>query len=252
MFQEDGSLDPMLKAILWLILGIGIAKATWKWLTQDAWPWLRDDVGGWISQDIWGWLREHPWWFALLIVGTFVLLCFVVFSDRGGYATYDDAHDSEDGDDNSIDSADSAYSPPAPKALTFRMKQLAAMSAEGFEQACADLLARDGFLRPRRVGGSGDLGADVVAWDEDGDKIVLQCKQYSSAVGSEAVQRFNGTARPEHQAQVAVIVALNGFTRPATDFARRHGLVLVGRQELKRWAHGEHLYAAVEGEHSPA
>ncbi|MEU5599557.1 restriction endonuclease [Streptomyces sp. NPDC020298] len=74
----------------------------------------------------------------------------------------------------------------------------------------------------------------------------------SGTVGSEAVQRFNGTAVPEHHAQVAVIVALNGFTRPATNFARRHGFVLVGRPELKRWAHGEHLYAVVDEQHSPA
>ncbi|WP_326681653.1 restriction endonuclease [Streptomyces sp. NBC_01237] len=251
MFEEDGSLDPVLKVILWSILGIAIAKVAWKWLTQEAWPWVRDDVGGWVSEGVWGWLMAHPWWFALLILGTLVLLCFVLFSDRGGYVVvYDDV--SYGSDDGPAESGGSELGTAAPKVLTFRMKQLAAMSADGFEQACADLLARDGFVRARRVGGSGDLGADVVAWDEDGDKVVLQCKQYSSAVGSEAVQRFNGTAVPEHHAQVAVIVALNGFTGPATDFARRHGLVLVGRPELKRWAHGEHLYSVVKEEHSPA
>ncbi|MFD5030021.1 restriction endonuclease [Streptomyces sp. NPDC058405] len=247
MFDEDGSLDPVLKVILWLILGVAIAKVAWEWLTQDAWPWVRDDVGDWFKDAVWGWLMGHPWWFALIILGTLVLLCFVVFSDRGGYVAYGDPLD-----DSPVESSGSAPGNAEPKALTFRMKQLAAMSADGFEQACADLLARDGFRRARRVGGSGDLGADVVAWDEDGDKIVLQCKQYSGTVGSEAVQRFNGTAVPEHHAKVAVIVALNGFTRPATDFARRHGIVLVGRPELKRWAHGEHLFAALEEEHSPA
>ncbi|MGW0827841.1 restriction endonuclease [Streptomyces sp. NPDC002845] len=246
MFDEDGSLDPVLKVILWLILGLAIAKVAWQWLTEDAWPWLRDDVSDWFTEDVWGWLMGHPWWFALIILGTLVLLCFVVFSDRGGYVVpYSDTEVVEE---------EHATAPvaDAPKVLTFRMKQLAAMSADGFEQACADLLARDGFQRARRIGGSGDLGADVVAWDDDGDKIVLQCKQYSGTVGSEAVQRFNGTAVPEHHAQVAVIVALNGFTRPATDFARRHGIVLVGRPELKRWAHGEHLYAVVDEQHSPA
>ncbi|MET9779086.1 restriction endonuclease [Streptomyces sp. NPDC006367] len=250
MFDEDGSLDPVLKVILWLIVGLAIAKVAWEWLTQDAWPWVRDDVGAWFTEDVWGWLMGHPWWFALIIVGTFVLLCFVVFSDRGGYVAYGDAP--EDSDHSPVESGDSEPGTAAPKVLTFRMKQLAAMSADGFEQACADLLTRDGFQRARRVGGSGDLGADVVAWDDDGGKIVLQCKQYSGAVGSEAVQRFNGTAVPEHHAQMAVIVALNGFTRPATDFARRHGIVLVGRQELRRWAHGEHLYSVVREEHSPA
>ncbi len=246
MFDEDGSLDPVLKVILWLILSLAIAKVAWQWLTEDAWPWLRDDVGGWFTEDVWGWLMGHPWWFALIILGTLVLLCFVVFSDRGGYVVaYSDTEDVEE---------EHATAPvaDAPKVLTFRMKQLTAMSANGFEQACADLLARDGFVRARRVGGSGDLGADVVAWDGDGRKIVAQCKQYTAPVGSGAVQKFNGTARPEHGADVAVIVALNGFTKPATEFAERHDIVLIGRPELKRWAHGEHLYAVVDEQHSPA
>lgn len=105
---------------------------------------------------------------------------------------------------------------------------------------------------PRRVGGSGDLGADVLAWDPDDHKVVVQCKQYSAPVGSGALQKFNGTAVPEHHADIAVIVALNGFTRPAVDFAQRHGIVLIGRPELKRWAHGEHLYTVVEEQRSPA
>jgi hypothetical protein len=39
----------------------------------------------------------------------------------------------------------------------------------------------------------------------------------------------------EHGADVAVFVALNGFTKPGADFARRHGITLMGRPELKRW-----------------
>ncbi|WP_330347716.1 restriction endonuclease [Streptomyces sp. NBC_00582] len=247
MFDEDGSLDPVLKFILGLILAVAIAKVAWKWLTEDAWHWVSVDVWGWISDDVWGWLIGHPWWFALIILGTLVLLCFVFFSDRTVYVYYSDA-----GDDGGDETYDSKPVMAAPTVLTFKMKQLAAMTADGFEQACADLLARDGFMRARRVGGSGDLGADVVAWDDDNRKIVLQCKQYSGPVGSGAVQKFNGTAVPEHHADVAVIVALNGFTKPGADFARRHGIMLMGRPELKRWAHGEHLYAVVEEEHSPA
>ncbi|MFD0440656.1 hypothetical protein [Streptomyces chartreusis] len=38
------------------------------------------------------------------------------------------------------------------------------------------------------------------------------------------------------------MIALNGFTQPAIDFAQHHQLSLVGRPESKRWAHGEHLY----------
>ncbi|GLF95138.1 hypothetical protein [Streptomyces yaizuensis] len=41
------------------------------------------------------------------------------------------------------------------------------------------------------------------------------------------------------------MVALNGFTQPAADFARQHRLILVGREELKSWAHGTHLHDVV-------
>ncbi|WP_030267339.1 restriction endonuclease [Streptomyces violens] len=236
MFDEDGSLDPVLKAILGIIIALAVAKMAWRWLTEDVWHWVSVDVWGWVSKDVWGWLIEHPWWFALIILGVLVLLCFAVFSGDPVYADDDDAVVEDHAGEPSFQE---------PEVLTFRMKQLAALSADGFEQACAELLARDGFVRTRRVGGSGDLGADVVAWDQDSRKVVLQCKQYNRPVGSREIQTFNGTARPEHGADVAIVVGLNGFTKPAADFAGRHGITLVGRQELKRWAHGSHLYAVL-------
>ncbi|MEV7583677.1 restriction endonuclease [Streptomyces erythrochromogenes] len=116
------------------------------------------------------------------------------------------------------------------------------MSATGFEQACSDLLARDGFLSPRRVGGAGDLGVDVTARDSDTRLLILRCKQYQSPVGSGHVQKFNGPARPHHRAGLPIMIALSGFTQPATDFAQHHELILVGRPELKQWANGQHLY----------
>ncbi|MFB6555925.1 restriction endonuclease [Streptomyces sp. NPDC056405] len=56
------------------------------------------------------------------------------------------------------------------------------------------------------------------------------------------MQKFNGTARPHHGADLPIMIALNGFTQPAIDFAQHHQLILMGRPELKRWAHSEHLY----------
>ncbi|MGW5972738.1 hypothetical protein [Streptomyces sp. NPDC055186] len=43
-------------------------------------------------------------------------------------------------------------------------------------------------------------------------------------------------------ADLPIMIALNGFTQPAIDFARHYRLILMGRPEWKRWAHGEHLY----------
>ncbi|MFD5618471.1 restriction endonuclease [Streptomyces yangpuensis] len=72
--------------------------------------------------------------------------------------------------------------------------------------------------------------------------MILQCKHYQKPVGSGDMQKFNGTARLHHEADVPIMIGLNGFTQPAADFAAYHEPILVGRSELKRWGHGQHLY----------
>ncbi|MGW4379401.1 restriction endonuclease [Kitasatospora sp. NPDC004531] len=121
-----------------------------------------------------------------------------------------------------------------------------------FEEMCRELLERDGFGDAQRVGGAGDVGADVIAEDHLRRRVVLQCKRFATAVRSEHVQQFNGTARPVHGAAVPVVVALNGFTAPAVEFANRQCLHLVDRERLGRWGAGQHLYDVLEIDRSPA
>ncbi|MFD4605356.1 restriction endonuclease [Streptomyces sp. NPDC058464] len=160
MFDEDGSLDPLLKFLLYVVLALAIGKMLWKWLTED--------VSRWITVDLWNLIADHPWWTGLTVVGGLgvlilagkVLSFFLDAQAYGGSHYVFDATDDE----------------PAPDLLTYKMKQLSSMTATGFEQACADLLARDGFRSPRRVGGAGDLGVDVTARDDEDRLLILQCK----------------------------------------------------------------------------
>jgi len=78
------------------------------------------------------------------------------------------------------------------------------MTGPLFEQYVARLMRRDGLRRVQVCGGSGDLGADVVAYTEDDRKVVVQCKRYAGSVGDPHVQKFNGTARQIHGADVAL------------------------------------------------
>ncbi|MCJ0869605.1 restriction endonuclease [Streptomyces sp. AP-93] len=226
MFDEDGSLDPLLKVLLYTVLALAIGKMVWEWLTNDVIQW---------TVDLWGLAADHPWWTGLITATALpvILLLGKILSLLFGAATYIGP------DENFAASPDDSTDPDVP---TFKMKQLAAMSPTGFEQACADLLVRDGFRRTLRVGGAGDLGVDVTARDHDDRLLILQCKQYQNPVGSGHVQKYNGTARPHHGADVPIMIGLNGFTQPAIDFAAHHDLILMGRPELKRWAHGQHLY----------
>ncbi|MER5361663.1 restriction endonuclease [Streptomyces sp. NPDC002785] len=226
MFDEDGSLDPLLKFLLYSVLTLAIGKMLWEWFTED--------VSRWITVDLWGLITGHPWWTAVIVAGG--LLMFLMLGLLVSFVSDASAY---------VGPRDTFVAPDAsvgPDVLAYRMKELSSMSATGFEQACSDLLARDGFLSPRRVGGAGDLGVDVMARDSDNRLLIVQCKQYQSPVGSGHVQKFNGTARPHHGADLPIMIALNGFTRPAIDFAQHHRLILVGRPELKQWAHGQHLY----------
>ncbi|MEY9839402.1 restriction endonuclease [Streptacidiphilus sp. EB103A] len=229
MLDEDGSLDPTLKAILLGILFLALAKILWTWITVD--------VPHWFNTTVWPWINGHPWWCGLIAAALLLLVGLTLrWWYAGGY----------------LDSLPEEYEYDRPQEadtlpyrLTYRMRQMELMSPTAFEHMCADLLIRDGFHHARRIGGSGDLGADVEAYDEQGRKLILQCKRYKQRVGSPALQTFNGTARPVHRADFAVVVGLNGFSQPAVDFAASQNIALVGRPELKRWAHGEDLYSVL-------
>ncbi|MEU2792405.1 restriction endonuclease [Streptomyces sp. NPDC007100] len=122
------------------------------------------------------------------------------------------------------------------------------MSGRQFEEYVAGLCRRDGCTRVRRVGGSGDLGADVTGFLPDGRKLVIQCKRYAKhrSVGSRDLQTFNGTARDEHGADVPVFVASCVFTQQARAFAAKHHLVLVDVNLLGFWNGGTPLTAFLD------
>ncbi len=118
-----------------------------------------------------------------------------------------------------------------------------AMDDRQFEEYVAELCRRDGCTDVKRVGGAGDLGADVTGVLPDGRRIVIQCKRYAKhrTVGSRDIQTFNGTARAEHRADVPVFVASCVFTKPARDFAARHRLCLIDVNLLGFWNSGTAL-----------
>ncbi|MFD5882907.1 restriction endonuclease [Streptomyces yangpuensis] len=123
-----------------------------------------------------------------------------------------------------------------------------AMSPLEFEEYVAGLCRRDGCTEVRRVGAANDLGADVIGRLPDGRKLVVQCKRYAKhrTVGSPDLQKFNGTARSEHGADIPLFVASCKFTKQARAFAARHALVLVDIDLLGFWNSGTALSALLD------
>ncbi|MFF7442963.1 restriction endonuclease [Streptomyces sp. NPDC008122] len=127
--------------------------------------------------------------------------------------------------------------------LRYALTHLDGLHHTRFEEAVRDLMYRDGCRDAVRVGGGGDLGADVKATDPFGRRWVVQCKHRrkglaGAAVGTPDFQVLNGTARQVHQADIAVIITNGRVTAPAVAFARQQRLHVVDRHTLAAWASG--------------
>ncbi|ACL59033.1 restriction endonuclease [Methylobacterium nodulans] len=98
-----------------------------------------------------------------------------------------------------------------------------------YERFCAALLERAGWdARPTRA--SGDQGADVIA-EQDGLRLVLQCKRYAKPVGNAAVQEVVA-ARSYWQADWAAVVSNAGFTPAARKLAGATDVLLLHHDDL--------------------
>lgn len=115
-----------------------------------------------------------------------------------------------------------------------------AMSPDEFERALARLCKRDGCKDVRVVGGSGDLGADVLCTTPTGKRLLIQAKRHktSNRVGSPAVQRVGGTYRTVHGCSRAVVVTTSDFTAAAKDYAAQAGIDLYNMDKLVLWSTG--------------
>lgn len=94
-----------------------------------------------------------------------------------------------------------------------------------YEKHVAHKMRWRGWLFVKRIGKSGDFGADVIARGFMFTKIVVQCKCYSGKVGVSAVQEVNA-ARQYYRASRAAVATNSTFTRAAKELAKRCGVEL--------------------------
>ncbi|CAG6397578.1 restriction endonuclease [Streptomyces cocklensis] len=122
--------------------------------------------------------------------------------------------------------------------LRLSMGAIDAMDDQAFEFALRDLMLRDGCTWARRVGQAGDQCADVIAEHPFHGRIVVQAKHTTVAakVGSHVMYQVNGTARPVHRADIAVVVTNGSLTRDAKAWGDRHGICWIDRALLHQWA----------------
>lgn len=134
------------------------------------------------------------------------------------------------------------------RARELSMAQVDALTWQEFETYVAELCRRDGCREVVVSGKSGDLGADVVGYMADGRKLVVQCKKYAAhrSVSSRDMQKFVGTARLEHGADVALFVTTGrAFTQAALGLALRQDIMALHRDLLGAGVKGAHLESLI-------
>ena len=114
------------------------------------------------------------------------------------------------------------------------MHGLLTLTPAEFEYEVADLLRSLGFTHVTVTGAAGDLQADIVATDPDGNSTIVQCKRYAPdrTIGSPVIQSFIGMARIHHDCDRALFVTTGSFTAPAQRLADEHDIELVDGLDL--------------------
>lgn len=112
------------------------------------------------------------------------------------------------------------------------------MTPQEFEEFTGEALSAMGYSNVKRVGGSGDLAADLTATDPQGRSAIVQCKRYTpgSKVGSPAVQQFIGMKAVHHQADRGIFVTTADYSQQAIDLAKQHQIVLIDGDDLVKIA----------------
>jgi restriction system protein len=108
------------------------------------------------------------------------------------------------------------------KLLNLTLENLKAMSPKEFEYTTAEILRRLGYKDVKVIGGSGDLGVDILAV-KDGKKVAVQCKKYiTKKVTSPELQLFIGMMITEYKTDKGLYVTTSYYTKDAYRLAMKH------------------------------
>ena len=113
--------------------------------------------------------------------------------------------------------------------LSSDISQIDIMEGYEFEEYLKTLFFYEGFATETTTK-SKDYGADIILTAPN-QKIIVQAKRYSKAVGVKSVQEILG-AVPHYKATGAMVVTNSYFTVSAETIARENNIRLIDRDEL--------------------
>ena len=85
-----------------------------------------------------------------------------------------------------------------------------------FETVCANILSGCGF-RVKQLGGVADGGRDLIVWQNNGKKMVVECKHQSKLIGRPVIQKLHSAFIAE-KADAGIIISTSGFSGEAEEY----------------------------------
>lgn len=117
------------------------------------------------------------------------------------------------------------------KLLKRKPREFDQLEGHEFEQYCAGLLKKKGFLEVEVTKASKDYGVDILA-QKDGISYAIQCKCYTSPIGIKAIQEAYA-GRDYYDCMVGVVLTNQYFTAPAVEVAKKLKILLWDRGYLE-------------------
>lgn len=128
--------------------------------------------------------------------------------------------------------------PPGRSGSSLSLGDMLELTPTEFEELVGKALGSMGYTNVNRVGGAGDLGADLTATDPQGRSAIVQCKRYTpgSKVGSPTLQSFIGMRSVHHKVDRGIFVTTADYSQQAIDLAKEHDIVLIDGDDLVKIA----------------
>jgi restriction system protein len=112
-----------------------------------------------------------------------------------------------------------------------QIQELDSFSGEKFEFYLKKLFEDLGYKNIKTTQKTRDFGVDLIMFNDQGNKIVIQAKRYKSSVGIDAINEAVGTRLPEKADEVWVVTN-NYFTKPALQHAKKNAVKIIDRDSL--------------------
>jgi HJR/Mrr/RecB family endonuclease len=129
--------------------------------------------------------------------------------------------------------------------LSIDFSKVDALSGVEFENLLLDKFVKLGF-KVESTPKTGDFGADLIVENNEGSRIIVQCKRFKSKVNLKAVQEVVG-AMGHYAGDYGVVITNNTFLNSAVKLAESHDIELWDGDRLVSFLAGDLSFSEIIG-----